>query len=432
MGRPPFGVILCVVLAGGGCGRSPVLPPQGRPGLTDERDGATPLDADARDADASAFDAGAHDADASAFDAGAHDAETPDAPALDSTLEAPPPPPNRYRVIALSVGRLHACAILDDHHVKCWGENEFGELGLGDTRTRGSDASDMGDNLPTVDLGTGRTARAIATGMYTSCAILDDDTLKCWGAVPPIDPQGNTGDAPGEMGDDLKPIDLGPGRKPVAVAIGWSETCVALDDGSFVCWGPPATTVVAAAADGARVVQLTRDYQTLGVFDDGSVRRISFTSPGGPTPVVFGGRPATFVAGAATNSGYKDCVVLREGGTACNWDFSVQSPPLPATASLVAIALTEYAHACGLDASGAVTCWDLQRQHPDWRVADGTYGVPLGQRATWIGAGDYNACALLADGTVKCWSIDEAYAPSLGGSVATPAGWPAVDLGTRP
>lgn len=67
-------------------------------------------------------------------------------------------PASRYRVIAPAVGRLHNCVILDDHEVKCWG-----------------------DNLPTVDLDTGRTAKAIATGLYTSCAILDDDTLKCWG-----------------------------------------------------------------------------------------------------------------------------------------------------------------------------------------------------------------------------------------------------------
>jgi hypothetical protein len=50
-------------------------------------------------------------------------------------------------------------------------------------------------------------------------------------------------------------------------------------------------------------------------------------------------------------------------------------------------------------------------------------------------AGDYNACALLADGTIKCWASDAGmmtYSPSLGRSVATSTGRPAVDLGTRP
>jgi hypothetical protein len=101
--------------------------------------------------------------------------------------------------------------------------------------------------------------------------------------------------------------------------------------------------------------------------------------------------------------------------------------------NLVAISITEYEHACGLDAAGVVTCWNIQ-QHPEWGDASngGTLSVPLGQPATAIGAGDYNACALLGDGTVKCWAVDGTYSLSLGGSVATPTGWPAVDLGTRP
>jgi hypothetical protein len=58
--------------------------------------------------------------------------------------------------------------------------------------------------------------------------------------------------------------------------------------------------------------------------------------------------------------------------------------------------------------------------------------VRLGQPATSLRAGDYNECALLENGSVKCWSIDGPFPASLGGSVATATGWPAVDLGTRP
>ena len=142
--------------------------------------------------------------------------------------------------------------------------------------------------------------------------------------------------------------------------------------------------------------------------------------------------PAAFVAGAA-NIGGVDCVILRAGGTVCTGPEFYAVPPVPTDASVVAIALTEYGHACGLDSAGVVTCWNIQK-HPEWGDdANGsTVRVPLGQPATAIGAGDYNACALLSDGTVKCWAIDGTYAPSLGASVSTSTGWPAVDLGTRP
>jgi Regulator of chromosome condensation (RCC1) repeat len=356
----------------------------------------------------------------------------PDASILtaDASTKAPPSlPPNRYRVIALAVGRTHNCVILDDHKVKCWGDNASGQLGYGDQIDRGTVPATMGDNLPTVDLGTGRTAKRLTAGRYATCAILDDDEVKCWGVGflvgPDSNATGEVGDQPGEMGDNLPPINLGAGRKPVAVAIGFTETCVALDDGSFLCWNGAPTTKVAAAADGARVVQLAQDVETIGVFDDGSVRRISLNFPDGPTRVDFGGL-ATFVAGAST-VGHIDYVILQSGGTAC---IPPQNNPIvPIDASVVALGLTEYESPCGLDSAGVVTCWRIQ-YHPEW--GGGTVRVPLDQPATSIGAGDYNACALLADGTVKCWAMDGTYPLSLGGSVSTSTGWPAVDLGTRP
>ena len=363
------------------------------------------------------------------IDAGDALGTTPDA-VDDATTSLPP---NRYRVIQLAVGRTHNCVILDDHKVKCWGDNGSGQLGLGDGRDHGADPATMGDNLPTVDLGTGRTAKSVAAGRYATCAILDDDELKCWGVpfLAALDPKAVTagliGAFPNQMGDNLKPIDLGAGRKPIAVAIGFEETCAALDDGSFLCWSSP-TTTVPAPADGARIVQLAHDYTTVGLFDDGSVRRIS-GSPGDPTPIDLGG-PVTFLAGSASPGG-TDCVILRAGGTACTG--TRYAPIVPTDASVVAIAITEYEHACGLDSAGVVTCWNIQ-QHPEWGEAarESAVRVPLGEAATAIGAGDYNGCALLADDTVKCWAIDGTYAPSLGGSVATSTGWPAVDLGTRP
>ena len=75
----------------------------------------------------------------------------------------------------------HTCALLDDRTVKCWGYNASGQLGQGDAADRGDSPGELGDNLAAVDLGTGRTATAIAAGGYHTCAILDDASVKCWG-----------------------------------------------------------------------------------------------------------------------------------------------------------------------------------------------------------------------------------------------------------
>lgn len=66
------------------------------------------------------------------------------------------------------------------------GAGSDGRLGLGDTTNRGDGAGELGDNLEAVNLGTNRTAIAVSAGIYHTCAILDDSTVKCWGCVPRI------------------------------------------------------------------------------------------------------------------------------------------------------------------------------------------------------------------------------------------------------
>jgi alpha-tubulin suppressor-like RCC1 family protein len=142
-------------------------------------------------------------------------------------------------VIRLAPGNFHFCALLDDGSVKCWGSNENGQLGLGDVDLRGDEPDDMGDRLPAVDLG--RPASSVACGGDFSCALLDDGSVKCWGGNLygrlGIGDQENRGDEPGEMGEELPTLNLGAGRSVRSLAAGLDHTCALLDDGSIKCWG---------------------------------------------------------------------------------------------------------------------------------------------------------------------------------------------------
>ena len=80
-----------------------------------------------------------------------------------------------------SLGSTYSCAILYGGVIKCWGVNNHGQLGLGDTAYRGDGPGEMGDALDAVDLGPGRTAKMIDAGNDHTCAVLDDDSVKCWG-----------------------------------------------------------------------------------------------------------------------------------------------------------------------------------------------------------------------------------------------------------
>jgi alpha-tubulin suppressor-like RCC1 family protein len=142
-------------------------------------------------------------------------------------------------------GNTHNCALLDNGTVKCWGYNAYGQLGLGDTFNRPNPdvpTMGMGDELPAVDLGDGRTAVSIAAGFDHTCALLDDETVKCWGSNSNgqlgMGDSDDRGDAENEMGDALPAVDLGTDAVASDVHVGGGFfSCALLTNGTLKCWG---------------------------------------------------------------------------------------------------------------------------------------------------------------------------------------------------
>lgn len=158
------------------------------------------------------------------------------------------------RIVQVSPGPDHTCALTDDGRVKCWGGNSnideddphvpgvpepyyFGRLGLGNKADR---VAPLGDALPYVELGEDFRAVAIATYETSSCAVSDEGGLKCWGCCSSDLGYGldlaELGDEPGEMGDALPYVDLGPGR--TVKMLDSLHPCVLLDDDSARCLRP--------------------------------------------------------------------------------------------------------------------------------------------------------------------------------------------------
>jgi alpha-tubulin suppressor-like RCC1 family protein len=74
-------------------------------------------------------------------------------------------------VRAVAAGWQHSCALLNDGSVRCWGANERGQLG---------DGTNASCWTP-VAVQTVTSAVEVALGKYHSCALLSDGTVKCWG-----------------------------------------------------------------------------------------------------------------------------------------------------------------------------------------------------------------------------------------------------------
>jgi len=259
--------------------------------------------------------------------------------------------------VDVETGYDHACAVLVDGDIRCWGRSRSGDLGLGDTRTIGDD--EAVDSVPPVDLGPGRQAVSVAVGVAHTCALLDDGSVRCWGAGAAGENGLGTGVA---VGDDetpagVPPVDLGPGRIAVALAASYHTTCAVLDDGSVRCWGLDLGLLGAGAPRGGQAVG-----------DD--------ETPGSLPSIDLGvGRTAVAIGAG----GWHTCAVLDDGTLRC-WGQNDEGQLGYGNTEMVGDDETP----------GSVTAVDL-----------GT-----GRTAVSVDGGQHHTCALLDDGAVRCWGLN--------------------------
>lgn len=137
----------------------------------------------------------------------------------------------------VAVGGFHACALLADGSVRCWGNNSAGQLGDGSTTGRATPVTVSGLPAPAI---------AVATGLIGSCALLDTGRVHCWGSVfgrQIEDPNGGTrtqglalSGGPGEIQPLAQEVP-GFGDTVTEVSVGDTHACVYQQDGALRCLG---------------------------------------------------------------------------------------------------------------------------------------------------------------------------------------------------
>ena len=186
--------------------------------------------------------------------------------------------------IAAATDGEHACALTVGGGVKCWGDNYYGELG--NSATAGS----SGPNPTPVDVdGLTSGVTAIAAGQYHTCALTAVGGVKCWG----YNHYGQLGvtDNNGNDNPNPRPIDVpGLGSGIVAIAGGELHTCALTAVGAVKCWGD-------------------NYYGQLGVTDNNGNHNPN------PTPIDVPGL-GSGVAALALGANYT-CVLTAAGGVEC-------------------------------------------------------------------------------------------------------------------
>ena len=138
---------------------------------------------------------------------------------------------------SVTVGSDFNCARLSDGEVTCWGYNSNGQLGLGSTQT-------IGDNeIPgsAALVSTGSAVTSVVAGFTHTCALTTTGTLKCWGQnnLGQLGQGSNTawGKTPSTLPINVPAVKFPSGTTPSAVFVGNSRTCALLNNGALKCWG---------------------------------------------------------------------------------------------------------------------------------------------------------------------------------------------------
>jgi alpha-tubulin suppressor-like RCC1 family protein len=310
----------------------------------------------------------------------------------------------------LALGGSHACALLDEGTVRCWGDNNYGQLGSGVSGGR------FATPVPVRDFGGAPLGgvRQIALGREHGCALLTTGGLRCWGS-----------NASKQLGDTLTGVSSTPigvsgggvGDNVRQVALGATHTCALLTDATVRCWGentfgqaggdaPEASATPAPVRDAAGTTLADVEQIALGAehscarLRDGRARCWGLQSAGqlGNGPPQTGSTSlaeAVVDAGGAELGGLQD---LRAGGS----------------------------HTCARLADGTARCWG---DNFDGQLGRGTQGgsspVPLSPKdessrelgdVRQLALGKAHACALLGDGSLRCWGDNDA--GQLGNGVA--------------
>lgn len=224
--------------------------------------------------------------------------------------------------ISITAGHFHACAILQDNtaakSVKCWGGNQWGQLGLGDTANRGDGAGEMGTSLPALNLGAGVTVDTLLATGGSNCAKTTAGAVKCWG----LNTWGQVGLAAGNGGVGNKLVCTGGANHCIgdnesltavnatlAVAanaarltIGFRHSCALLTNNTLKCWG-------------------SNEEGQIGLGDNTNNNIIIGDQVGEVAASVTAVKPAT-VFGELTAGGFHTCVWNTNGNELNCWGFN--------------------------------------------------------------------------------------------------------------
>lgn len=115
---------------------------------------------------------------------------------------------------AITAGENYTCVALANGGARCWGQNNYGQLG---------DGTETDRSLPTIVNGLSQQITSLDGGSQYTCAALENTSVSCWG--------NQTTDG----GDPVPQTMIASGAASASVGVGHS--CVTVLPNAVQCWG---------------------------------------------------------------------------------------------------------------------------------------------------------------------------------------------------
>jgi alpha-tubulin suppressor-like RCC1 family protein len=267
--------------------------------------------------------------------------------------------------------------------LRCWGDNAFGQLGLGHTHAIGD------DELPTAQVATvalDQPPLQVASGGDHTCVILDGSKTRCWGR--------NDGCQLGIIGTDT----IGDDEQPTAVpADDWSA------------WGHLGRISLGRTRSFVGFSDMSSAHGW-GQNDDGGLGLRWVGNRPDVLPTTLGGYSFSVPTVGISAGGYHACVLLQNHDFRC-WGINAAGQlGLPSTMNLGGTRLITDVPPVdfGLDANGFAA-----------------YPV-------LVATGGRHSCVLLNTGALKCWGENSAGQLGLGYASLPPTSFVGGDARSVP
>ncbi|HVY32073.1 MAG TPA: hypothetical protein VHB79_36305 [Polyangiaceae bacterium] len=274
---------------------------------------------------------------------------------------------------ALAVGaNNHSCGIDTAQQLWCWGDNQLGQLGTGDTN----------GTLSAKHIGAAAWL-AVDMSQQFSCGIQADHTLWCWGT----NGAGRSGQ-PANVVNETSPTQVGTDKDWLELSVGEDHGCARKQDNSIWCWG--------SDSQGALGINL----------GTGNIP---------PTQVGNLKTWTKVTAGDANSCG------LRSDHSLWCWGYNGSGQMAQPAANPIRVMLPApitgpaggwqdvsiYDHTCGVGVDGTLWCWGLNDKG-QLGIGNGTTTEVVTQVGTdtdWVrvSSGLNQTCALKSNGSIWCW-----------------------------